>query len=100
MKTLALAVRRSGDDTKWRELANLLSEIFTPAAIANELAEEGARYDTGTIEPPKSSPSQKLVIFTEHRDTLSYLKTAHVHLAWGAPRPSSASTAAWVVKSA
>jgi hypothetical protein len=74
LETLALAVRRSGDDTKWRQLANLLSEIFTPAAIANELAEEGAPYDAGTIEPPKASPSQKLVIFTEHRDTLNYLR--------------------------
>src|ERR1700730_7362537 len=74
LETLALAVRRSGDDTKWRQLANLLSELFTPAAIANELAEEGVPYDAGTIEPPKSSPSQKLVIFTEHRDTLSYLR--------------------------
>jgi superfamily II DNA/RNA helicase len=55
-------------------LANLLSEIFTPAAIANKMAEEGASYDAGAIEPPKSSPSQKLVIFTEHRDTLNYLR--------------------------
>src|SRR5260370_38276681 len=38
------------------------------------MAEEGAYYDAGTIEPPKSSPSQKLVIFTEHRDTLNYLR--------------------------
>jgi superfamily II DNA/RNA helicase len=74
LEALALAVRRSGEDTKWRELANLLSEIFTPAAIANELTEEGTRYDAGRIEPPKSSPGQKLVIFTEHRDTLSYLR--------------------------
>src|SRR6266481_5938167 len=49
LETLALAVRRSGDDTKWRQLANLLSEIFTPAAIANEMAEEGVPYDVGTI---------------------------------------------------
>jgi hypothetical protein len=74
LEALALAVRRSGDDTKWRQLANLLSEIFTPAAIASELAEEGTRYDAGTVEPPKSSPTQKLVIFTEHRDTLNYLR--------------------------
>ena len=33
LEGLALAVRRSGTDRKWRELANLLSEIFTPAAI-------------------------------------------------------------------
>ncbi|GAH75453.1 unnamed protein product, partial [marine sediment metagenome] len=74
LEALALTVRRSGDDTKWRQLANLLSEIFTPAATANERAEEAAPYHTGTVEPPKSSPSQKLVIFTEHRDTLNYLR--------------------------
>src|SRR5437588_2563743 len=68
LETLALAVRRSGDDTKWRQLANLLSEIFTPAAIANEMAEEGATYDSGTVEPPQRAPSPKLVIFTEDRD--------------------------------
>src|SRR5262249_21950059 len=59
---------------KWRQLANLLSEIFTPAAVANALTEEGVPYDAGSIEPLKSSPSQKLIIFTEHRDTLNYLK--------------------------
>src|SRR3989440_9831041 len=42
LEILALAVRQSGDDTKWRQLANLLSEIFTPAVIANEVAEDGA----------------------------------------------------------
>jgi hypothetical protein len=40
LEGLALAVRRSGTDRKWRELANLLSEIFTPAAIASGLSEE------------------------------------------------------------
>ncbi len=74
LEALAMGVRRSGDDKKWRELASLLAEIFTPAAIHNELAEDGADYDAGTPHPPKASPSQKLVIFTEHRDTLSYLQ--------------------------
>mgnify|MGYP001208125371 CR=1 FL=1 len=60
LETMALAVRRSGEDRKWRELAQLLSEIFTPEAIANQVAEG---------EPPR----QKLIIFTEHRDTLNYL---------------------------
>ena len=32
LEALALAVRRSGEDKKWRELAELLSEIFTPAS--------------------------------------------------------------------
>jgi SNF2 family DNA or RNA helicase len=44
-------VRRSGDDRKWVELSGLLHEVFEQSA-ANE----------------------KLVIFTEHRDTLSYLQ--------------------------
>ena len=74
LEGLALAVRRSGTDRKWRELANLLSEIFTPAAIASGLSEERAAADTGGANLPKASASQKLVIFTEHRDTLSYLE--------------------------
>src|SRR4029450_7124954 len=56
-------------------LAGLLSVIFTPAAIANQVAEDPAPYGAGTIPPPTPSPRQKLVVFTEHRDTLSYLDT-------------------------
>jgi len=75
LESLALAVRRSGTDTKWRELASLLSEIFTPASIANRLADERASYTAGPIPKPAPSPRQKLVLFTEHRDTLSYLES-------------------------
>lgn len=74
LESLALSVCRSGEDRKWRELANLLSEIFTPAAIADHLAEEPAGYLDDKPKPPESSPRQKLVIFTEHRDTLNYLE--------------------------
>jgi SNF2 family DNA or RNA helicase len=74
LEALALAVRRGGQDKKWRELATLLTEIFTPAAIANRLAEERAIYSASEDLQPKVSPSQKLVIFTEHRDTLTYLE--------------------------
>ena len=75
LEQLALSIRRSGEDKKWRELANLISEIFTPVVIANRLAEARADYDAGVSPPtkPDPSPSQKLVIFTEHRDTLNYL---------------------------
>jgi len=74
LEGLALAVRRSGEDRKWRELASLLGEIFTPSAIANALADERGTYTVaGEIPPPKPSPRQKLVVFTEHRDTLNYL---------------------------
>ena len=74
LEVLALSVRRSGTDTKWRQLATLLGEIFTQAAIANRVAEERAVYGTGVVPPPRPSPRQKLVLFTEHRDTLNYLE--------------------------
>jgi superfamily II DNA or RNA helicase len=71
LEGLALAVRRSGDDRKWRELASLLEEIFTPAAIASRSAQRRrAPYER---DQPVSAPDQKLVIFTEHRATLDYL---------------------------
>ena len=74
LEALALGVRRSGTDTKWRELACLLGEIFTPAGIRDCLAEERAPYTVGPIPKPAPSPRQKLVLFTEHRDTLTYLE--------------------------
>ena len=70
LESLANAVRRSGEDRKWRELASLLGEIFTTATIPDETWSEAS-----SIPLPKPSPRQKLVIFTEHRDTLSYLET-------------------------
>jgi len=75
LEKLAAKVAKSGVDTKWRELANLLSTIFTPAGLANRVAESSGPYGSGDIPAPKPSPNQKLVIFTEHRDTLSYLQT-------------------------
>lgn len=77
LEGMALVIRRSGEDRKWRELASLLGEIFTPALIVNGLAEPAAAYDDGVPKPPKptASPHQKLVIFTEHRDTLNYLQS-------------------------
>jgi len=76
LEGLAQAIRRSGEDRKWRELASLLGEIFTPAAIANGLADPPESYDAGVPKPPPpaASPHQKIVIFTEHRDTLNYLQ--------------------------
>ncbi|MCI0388103.1 MAG: SNF2-related protein [Acidobacteria bacterium] len=76
LEALALAVRRGGEDKKWRELAGLFGEIFTPAALDQKA---GAESPEGTVRAldkrvPDPSPHQKLVIFTEHRDTLNYLK--------------------------
>jgi len=74
LESLAETVRLSGEDRKWRELASLLEEIFSPATIANQIAEERTPYGAGDIPKPESSPHQKLIIFTEHRPTLSYLE--------------------------
>ncbi|WP_295590762.1 helicase-related protein, partial [uncultured Lamprocystis sp.] len=74
LEAQALAVRRSGNDTKWCELASLLGEVFTPAALADRIEEPKAPYGAGSIPPPTPSPHQKLVIFTEHRDTLNDLE--------------------------
>lgn len=74
LEALASAVRQSDADAKWRQLASLLGVIFTPNALAGQIREEEVPYGSGPIPPPKSSQHQKLVIFTEHRDTLAYLE--------------------------
>ncbi len=74
LEDLALSVRRSGEDRKWRELASLLGVIFTPAPADHKVAEpEPLPHGAGPIPKPVPSPRQKLVIFTEHRDTMNYL---------------------------
>ncbi|NYZ16885.1 DUF3883 domain-containing protein [Azospirillum sp. RWY-5-1] len=49
----ALALRRSGEDTKWRELAAIL--------------------DDPLLQDPRTGARRKLLIFTEPRDTLVWL---------------------------
>src|SRR5262249_36684520 len=58
--------RRNAEDRKWQELAKLLSEIFSPSADQN---------GDGTAEVITPLRRQKIVIFTEHRDTLNYLES-------------------------
>jgi SNF2 family DNA or RNA helicase len=71
LEGLALTVRRSGEDRKWRELASLLNEIFTsPGQPGGSQTVHASSEATA----PVPSPTQKLVIFTEHRDTLNYLQ--------------------------
>ena len=73
LEGLARQVLSRSDDTKWRELAGLLGKIFTPAALTGRIKEPGGAYEAGQVPPPQPSPGQKLVIFTEHKDTLNYL---------------------------
>ena len=74
LESAANDVLQSGGDTKWRELANLLGEIFTPQGAATMIAGDPAQYGSKDTPRPVPSPQQKLVIFTEHRDTLNYLQ--------------------------
>ena len=74
LESLALDVRRSGEDTKWRELAGLFSELFTATGRPDRVGESAAYSGDGEIRRPSPSPRQKLVLFTEHRDTLRYLQ--------------------------
>ena len=73
LEALALSLRRSGEDRKWCELAKLLTTIFGAGSTGQCVVEPPVPYGAGPIPPPVSSPHQKLVIFTEHRDTLNYL---------------------------
>lgn len=74
LERMALDLCRSGTDAKWCELASLLNEIFA-APVSERVAEARVPYGSGYIAPPKPSPRQKLVLFTEHRDTLNYLES-------------------------
>jgi SNF2 family DNA or RNA helicase len=70
LEAQALAVRRSATDTKWSELSMLLGTIFTPGQTPTRATDS----PEAEIPAHKASPHQKLVIFTEHRDTLNYLQ--------------------------
>ena len=74
LESQALSVRQGGGDAKWRELASLLGEIFTSAGLADRVQDDATPYGAGPIPPHSPSPRQKLVLFTEHRDTLRYLQ--------------------------
>ena len=59
LENLALRVKQSGKDRKWEELSKLLPPLTSPPLGGKEGGAGGYR--------------RKLVIFTEHRDTLNYL---------------------------
>ena len=74
LEALADTVRRSGEDRKWRELASLLAEIFSAGGRPGNTGQEVTYARDPALPQPLSSPRQKLVVFTEHRDTLTYLE--------------------------
>ncbi len=69
LESLANTVRRTGEDTKWRELGSLLTEILSPPEVSRTTAGERSNLNLA------ASPREKLVVFTEHRDTLNYLES-------------------------
>ena len=74
LEALAAELRGGGQDAKWQQLAGLLASVLAREP-ATEVAEERPRYHgSGEISPPAPSPRHKLVVFTEHRDTLRYLQ--------------------------
>jgi superfamily II DNA or RNA helicase len=74
LEDLAQKIRHGSEDCKWKELANLLSEIFTPTALKGRIGER--ENPNGVTRNPAPIPyaKQKLVVFTEHKDTLYYLQ--------------------------
>ena len=70
LEQLARQVLDRSDDTKWRELAGLLDKVFASTSRIGRPAGVDGADEAST---PLPSPGQKLVIFTEHRDTLDYL---------------------------
>ena len=64
---LADDVRRSGVDTKWLELRDLLRSDRFAAPAASDSLDAGLDADGG------SEPVRKLIVFSEHKDTLDYV---------------------------
>ncbi|MGH7725328.1 MAG: helicase-related protein [Candidatus Eiseniibacteriota bacterium] len=72
LEALAQAVRQSGEDRKWVELANIFRDVLTSASLQGNVADAKWPPEDGSPAPTPSR-QQKIVIFTEHRDTLTYL---------------------------
>ena len=76
LERLAAGVLRSGNDAKWQELADVFRQVFTSSGLRGRVMESAKLpYGAGEVPPHTPSTTQKLVIFTEHRDTLDYLQT-------------------------
>ena len=71
LERLAAEVKRTGD-TKWKQLSSTLSHLLDLSS-GRSVGEDSLPCGAGPIPAPKPSRHQKIVIFTEHRDTLSYL---------------------------
>lgn len=74
LENLAYKVKNSGEDKKWLELSNLLVDIFNKQKLAaDELSNLYNIYHNRKSTKSKFISQKKIVIFTEHLDTLYYL---------------------------
>ena len=62
---------RTASGVNWRVSS---ARYLHARLIGDRVAEESAPYGAGDVPKPVPSPRQKLVVFTEHRDTLNYLE--------------------------
>ncbi|MCX6028855.1 MAG: helicase-related protein [Chloroflexi bacterium] len=69
LEMLALEVRRSGTDRKWEELGKIIADLRLPIADSHLHDERSGNQ----VNPKSEIRNHKLIIFTEHRDTLRYL---------------------------
>ena len=65
LERMANDVRQSGEDRKWNELSKLLQD--------NSLMFSSLTNTDGSMILGETGAREKLIIFTEHRDTLRYL---------------------------
>ena len=99
LEASALAVRRSGTDTKWRELASLLGEIFTPQPSSTAWPKNGSP----TAPAPSLSLYHRLAKSWCSLPSIATRSTTYKAASprcWAAKRPSSLFTEAWDAKSA
>ncbi len=61
---------RSGEDMKWRELSGLLQEIRVGRLPRQENGRDAANMGASSA----AAPGKKIIVFTEHLDTLHYLR--------------------------
>ncbi len=79
LEAMAGHVRRSGNDRKWNELVAILDDPPHPAGDSAADLGDGAASEAGGdrtsdgVMVDRAGRRRKLLVFTEHRDTLNYL---------------------------
>ena len=72
--TLADVFDWKQNGTTWMKQGSGRDALFTATGRDGRTGEPAIRDGDGAIPRPAASPHQKLVVFTEHRDTLRYLQ--------------------------